>query len=78
MISFLYEHVEQFNSYLMYFKKLFENVIFKLIFFVIIMKNIKKALKLKSYADLQSFVFEKYHNLIDVFERQNADKLSSY
>ena len=42
------------------------------------MKNIEKALKLKSYADLQSFVFEKYYDLIDVFERQNADKLLSH
>ena len=29
----------------------------------------------KLYADLYFFVFEKYHNLIDVFERQKADKL---
>ena len=42
------------------------------------MKDIEKALKLKSYADLQSFVSEKYHNLIDVFERQKADKLTSH
>ena len=42
------------------------------------MKNIEKALKSKSYADSQSFVFKKYHDLIDVFERQKADKLLSY
>ena len=42
------------------------------------MKDIEKAFESKSYADSQSFVSEEYHNLIDVFERQNADKLSSY
>ena len=42
------------------------------------MKNIEKILKLKSYADLYFFVSEKYHDLIDVFERQNADKLLSH
>ena len=42
------------------------------------MKNIEKALKSKSYADSQSFVSEEYHDLIDVFERQNADKLLSH
>ena len=42
------------------------------------MKNIEKALKSKSYADSQSFVSEKYHDLIDVFERQNADELFSH
>ena len=42
------------------------------------MKDIKKALKSKSYTDSQSFVSKEYHNLIDVFEKQNADKLSSY
>ena len=39
------------------------------------MKNIEKILKSKSYADSCFFVFEKYHNLINVFERQKADKL---
>ena len=42
------------------------------------MKNIEKILKLKLYTDLQSFVFKKYHNLIDIFEKQHADKLFSY
>ncbi len=46
--------------------------------FTIIMKDIEKALKLKSYADSQSFVPEEYHNLIDIFERQNADELLLY
>ncbi len=43
--------------------------------FTIIMKDIEKALKSKLYVDSQSFVLEEYHDLIDVFERQNADKL---
>ena len=42
------------------------------------MKDIEKALESKSYADSQSFVSEEYHNLIDIFERQHADKLSSH
>ena len=42
------------------------------------MKDIKKALESKSYADSQLFVSEEYHHLIDVFERQHADKLSSH
>ena len=37
--------------------------------FTIIMKDIEKALKSKSYTDSQSFVSEKYHDLIDIFER---------
>ena len=46
--------------------------------FTIIMKNIKKAFKSKLYTDSQSFVFEKYHDLIDVFKRQNTDELLSH
>jgi len=46
--------------------------------FIIIMKDIKKVFELKSYADSWSFVSEKYHDLIDVFEKQNADKLLSH
>ena len=42
------------------------------------MKNIEKALKLKLYADSQLFVSEKYHDLIDVFEKQHTDKLLSH
>ena len=42
------------------------------------MKNIEKTFKSKSYADSCFFVSEEYHNLIDVFERQNANKLLSY
>ena len=46
--------------------------------FIIIMKDIKKVFELKSYADSWSFVSEKYHDLINVFERQNADELFSH
>ena len=41
-------------------------------------KNIEKTFKSKSYADSHFFVSEEYHNLIDVFERQKADKLTSH
>jgi len=37
--------------------------------FIIIIKDIKKALKLKSYTDSQSFISEEYHDLINIFER---------
>ena len=46
--------------------------------FIIIMKNIKKILNLKSYVDSWSFISEEYHDLIDVFEKKEADKLASY
>ena len=46
--------------------------------FTIIIKDIKKILKSKLYTNLQLFVFEKYHDLIDIFERQNADELLSH
>jgi len=42
------------------------------------MKDIEKILNLKSYVDSQSFVSEKYHDLINVFEKKEADKLTSY
>ena len=42
------------------------------------MKNIEKVLNSKSYIDLQSFISEEYHNLIDVFEKKEADKLTSH
>ena len=42
------------------------------------MKNIEKAFELKSYTNSQSFVSEKYHDLIDVFKRQNVNKLLSH
>ena len=37
--------------------------------FAVIIKDIKKILKSKSYADSHFFVSEEYHDLIDVFER---------
>ena len=40
------------------------------------MKNIEKILNLKSYIDLKSFISEKYHNLINVFEKKETDKLT--
>ena len=43
--------------------------------FAIIMKNIEKALKSKSYVNSWLIVFKEYHDLIDVFKRQNADEL---
>ena len=42
------------------------------------MKDIEKVLKLKSYANSWLFISEEYHDLIDVFERQKADKLISH
>src|SRR5947207_8308688 len=43
--------------------------------FAVMMKDIEKTLKSKSYADSCLFVSEEYHDLIDVFERQKADEL---
>ena len=37
--------------------------------FAIIMKNIEKVLKLKSYINSWSIIFKEYHDLINVFER---------
>ena len=45
---------------------------------MIIMKDIEKVFELKSYTDSQLFVSEKYHDLIDVFEKQNINKLFSH
>ena len=42
------------------------------------MKDIEKVLKSKSYTDSQLFVSEEYHDLIDIFERQNVNKLFSH
>ena len=42
------------------------------------MKNIEKVFKSKLYADSQSFVSEEYHDLIDIFEKQNIDELFSH
>ena len=40
------------------------------------MKNIKKALKSKTYVDSQLFISEELHNIINTFEKQHADKLA--
>src|SRR5438046_1355841 len=37
--------------------------------FAVIMKNIKKALKSKTYVDSQFFVSEKLHDIINIFEK---------
>ena len=42
------------------------------------MKNIEKVLESKSYINSQLFISEKYHDLIDIFKKQNADKLFSH
>ena len=40
------------------------------------MKDIEKALNSKSYIDPQPLVPEEYHDLINVFEKKKADKLT--
>ena len=40
------------------------------------MKDIEKTLNSKSYVDSQSLVSEEYHDLIDIFKKKNADKLT--
>ena len=42
------------------------------------MKDIEKILNLKSYIDSWLFISEKYHDLINVFEKKKADKLASH
>jgi len=46
--------------------------------FAIIMKNIKKTLKSKSYINLQLIISEKYYDLINIFKKQNINKLFSH
>src|SRR5437762_11361972 len=43
--------------------------------FAVIMKDIKKTLKSKTYVDPQSFISEELHDIINTFEKQHADKL---
>ncbi len=38
--------------------------------FAVIIKNIKKIFKSKSYIDPRSFIPEKYHDLIDIFKKK--------
>ena len=44
--------------------------------FIITIKNIKKILNLKLYINSCFHVFKKYYDLIDMFEKQNVNKLS--
>src|SRR5205809_5085792 len=46
--------------------------------FAVIMKDIEKVLKSKTYVDSQFFISEELHNIIDTFEKQHADKLVSH
>src|SRR5947207_491438 len=46
--------------------------------FAVIMKDIKKTLKPKTYVDPQLFIPEELHNIINTFEKQHADKLASH
>ena len=44
--------------------------------FAVIMKDIEKALKSKTYVDPQFFVPEELHDIIDTFEKQHVNKLA--
>ena len=44
--------------------------------FAVIMKDIKKALKSKTYIDSQLFIFKELHDIIDTFEKQHVNKLA--
>ena len=46
--------------------------------FAVTMKDIEKALKSKQYIDSRSHVPEEYHDLLDMFEKKNANKLLSH
>src|SRR5947207_12963405 len=46
--------------------------------FAVIMKDIKKALKSKTYVDSQFFISKEFHDIINTFEKQHADKLASH
>ena len=46
--------------------------------FIIIMKNIKKTFESRKYINSWLLISEKYYNLLDMFEKKNADKLSLY
>jgi len=46
--------------------------------FAVIMKDIEKALKPKTYVDPQLFIPEELHNIIDTFEKQHVNKLVSH
>src|SRR5438045_9561179 len=44
--------------------------------FAVIMKDIKKTLKPKTYVDPRLFIPEELHDIINTFEKQHADKLA--
>src|SRR5437762_9540657 len=46
--------------------------------FAVIMKDIKKALKSKTYVDSQLFISEELHDIINTFEKQHVNKLVSH
>src|SRR5205814_8086955 len=46
--------------------------------FAVIMKDIEKALKSKTYVDSQFFVFKELHDIINTFEKQHVNKLVSH
>ena len=46
--------------------------------FTVIIKNIEKVLNLKSYVDSQLFISEKYHDLINMFEKKKTNKFAFY
>src|SRR5438046_7542918 len=46
--------------------------------FAVIMKNIKKTLKSKTYVDPRFFISEELHDIINTFEKQHADKLAPH
>jgi len=46
--------------------------------FTVIIKDIKKALKLKQYINPQPLVPEEYHNIINKFEKWFVDQLPPY
>src|SRR5438477_12889802 len=46
--------------------------------FAVIMKDIKKALKPKTYVDPQFFIFKELHDIINTFEKQHANKLAPH
>lgn len=47
----------------------------KIDLFIVIMIDIEKVLKEKSYSDPITFLFEEYQDFLDVFSREKADKL---
>src|SRR5438045_8665848 len=44
--------------------------------FAVIMKDIEKTLKSKTYIDSQFFISKELHDIINTFEKQHVDKLA--